>query len=153
MKFINAVKKNLHPDFWTGFGSGEFQLQSSFLCSATCWRKAVHPEVQRNPNVSIWLANQKPVWSANQKLVSFMCGLGLDGAATPVPSGLAGLSGVAAASAGDAAAPRRGDDAGVKERLGLGIEEAGLVGEGGVALRCEEEGRGEADMEDGVPGV
>lgn len=81
-----------------------------------------------------------------------MCGLGLDGAATPVASGLSGLSGVAAASTGDAAAPRRGD-AGVMERLGLGIEEAGLVGEVGVALRCEEEDRGEADMEDGVPGV
>lgn len=81
-----------------------------------------------------------------------MGGLGLDCVPPPVPSGLAGLSGDADASVGDAAAPRRGDT-GVRERLGLGPAEAGLVGEVDVARRFEEEeDNGEEDMDEGVPG-
>lgn len=79
--------------------------------------------------------------------------MGLDCVPPPVPSGLAGLSGDAEASAGDAAALRRGDT-GVRERLGLGPVEAGLVGEVDAALRCEEveEDNGEEDTDEGVPG-
>lgn len=54
--------------------------------------------------------------AANQKLVSFMCGLGLVGGPAAVAAGLSGLAGIseeAGASAGgatgDAAAPRRGE--------------------------------------------
>lgn len=90
--------------------------------------------------------------SANQKLVSFMCGLGLDGVAPPPPSGLAGLSGDAEASEGDTAVPRRGDK-GVWEWEGLVTVGVWLVGEVGGTLRCdEEEGNGDGDRDGGVPG-
>lgn len=49
------------------------------------------------------------VRSANQKLVSFMCGLGLVGGAEAGLSEPAGLSGDAGMSDGDATAERRGE--------------------------------------------
>jgi len=81
-----------------------------------------------------------------------MCGLGLVGGAAAEPSGLAGLSGDTAASAGDAAALWRGET-GVRKRVGLAAVGAGLDGEAGVTLRWgEEEDNGDEDRGEGVTG-
>lgn len=77
---------------------------------------------------------------SSQKLVSFMCGLGLGGL-----SGLVPLSGDAGTSADGEAALRRGET-GVCERVGLTAVGAGFVGEVGGALRCD------ANSDGGVPG-
>lgn len=93
--------------------------------------------------------------TANQKLVSFMCGLGLVGGAPGEEAGLSGLvvmSGDAAggSSVGDGVAPLRGE-AGVR-RTGLREEgfRAGLVGEVGVFLQLGDEELAESGDEDGA---
>ena len=104
------------------------------------------------------------VWAASQKLVSFMCGLGLVGRPEAGLSGLAGLSGDAGTSsgaaagdvAGDAAVLRRGET-GAWDRVGLtaggGGGGAGLVGDVGAALRSEEDNdNGDDDTDEEVPG-
>lgn len=87
----------------------------------------------------------------NQKLVSFICGLGLVGGAV---AGLSRLSGEAGTSEEDDSAPRRGET-GIWDRVGLAdIVEAGDVGEVGVALRCAadaDNGDDVDDIDDGVP--
>lgn len=88
----------------------------------------------------------------DQKLVSFMCGLGLVGGlmAAAGPSGPAEFSGDTSESAGEVGVPLRGET-GVAEQIGLAAVGAGLVGEMGVTLRSDEEGNGEGDGDGGVP--
>lgn len=103
--------------------------------------------------------NRTQCWAScrpSQKLVSFMCGLGLVGGPGVEPelgAGLVaptGLSGEAGLSAGGPATPWRGDtDAWERVGLRAGVG-AGLVGEVGVALRCSED-EGEGDSEEGAP--
>lgn len=82
----------------------------------------------------------KPAGTVNhQKLVSFMCGLGLGGKAQAGPSGAAGLSAEPGSSAEEGAA--WGLDA--AECILLGLTDCGGVGLDGdvtVGLLCDDEG-------------